>query len=171
MSLDYDTPDDELESVPVADLHRADYVLGLIGRARRVRDEELDVIRAERDRLDLLATAIKERCARVEDWYGPQLSSFHRALLADDPKRRTISLPHGTLRARAQQDEWTFGPEFTEWAEASGRDDLVRVKVEPDRTAAKKRLLVLSDGRAALDGEVVPGVSVQGREPKFEVVT
>ncbi len=161
-----------LEDVPVRDLNRADYVLGKIAAARRVRDEELAHFRSRRDALDLLEHAAKERCQRVLDWYEPQLRSFHTAVLRDDPDRRTITIENGSLRAKRGQPEWDFGDGFIDWCFANGRDDLVRTKSEVRKPEAKKAFVVADDGSVLTsDGEVVPGVKVDPAAIEFSVVT
>lgn len=162
---------DDLEDIPVADLDRANYVLGQIRRARAIRDEEVSLLRRERDRLDILEHSANQRCETVEAWYGPQLESFHAAILRDDPKRKTLDLPNGTMRARQGQPSWSFSDEFVDWAQNAGRSDLLRYKVDVDRTAAKKALVV-DDGKVLLpDGELVPGVEVEPAVLGFSVDT
>lgn len=162
--------DDDLEDIPVADLDRANYVLGQIRRQRAIRDEEIALLRRERDRLDLLEQAAKERCARVEEWYVPQLESFHAAVLREDPKRKTIDLPNGALKARQGQPSWEFTDEFVEWASRAGWP-VLRVRTDVDKAAAKQTFTV-DDGKVlAPDGEVVPGVTVEPAVVNFSVTT
>lgn len=126
------------------------------------------------------AAADAER-ARIDEWLERQLSgcdtsfldmqlqSYHEARLARDPKVKTIKLPNGTLSARTQQ-VWSFDDEtFLGWAQAR-RTDLVRTKVEVDKAAAKKALVVNDEGRVldATVGEFVEGVSV-ATETRFSV--
>ena len=110
-------------------------------------------------------------------WEQDGLEMWHRAVLADDPSRKTISLPCGTLKSRVQQPVWEFDDEiFICWAEDHA-PDLLRVRSQVDKAAAKKALFPANpaDGSEAptltADGEVVPGVTVQVRPPSFTVVT
>lgn len=108
-------------------------------------------------------------------WLEEGLEMWHRAVLADDPSRKSISLPCGTLKSRAQQPEWSFDDEvFLPWAEVHA-PELVKVQVRSsvDRNAAKHAIVVLDDGRHIVSGtgEVVPGVTVTVRPPSFSVVT
>lgn len=114
-------------------------------------------------------------------WEREGLEMWHRAVLADDPARKTISLPCGTLKARAQQPVWEFDDEvFLAWAQEHA-PDLVRVpepKPQVEKAAAKKALVAvdpLGEGCGVhvvtAAGEVVPGVTVTVRPPSFTVST
>lgn len=112
-------------------------------------------------------------------WEQAGLEMWHRAVLADDPSRKSISLPCGTLKSVKQQPEWVFDDEvFIAWAREHA-PSLVRVpepKPAVDRNAAKKALLTVEVGEGAHsilteEGEVVPGVTVTVRPPSFSVVT
>lgn len=113
-------------------------------------------------------------------WEREGLEMWHRAVLADDPARKTISLPCGTLKARAQQPVWEFDDEvFLAWAQEHA-PDLVRVpepKPQVEKAAAKKALIVTTIEPGATvpaltaEGEVVPGVTVTARPPSFTVST
>lgn len=117
-------------------------------------------------------------------WEQDGLEMWHRAVLADDPSRKTISLPCGTLKSRVQQPVWDFDDEtFIAWAlEQDYATPLVRVpepKPAVDKAAAKKALITQIEGAApgeprpavTPEGEVVPGVTVTVRPPSFSVVT
>lgn len=93
--------------------------------------------------------AIAEREARVE--------AYLRFLQAQDPKKKTLELPHGKrqLRAAPPQFEWPAPGSDEEaallaWATA---EDLVRVKTELDKTGIK--------AHHKDTGEIPPGVEVR----------
>lgn len=112
-------------------------------------------------------------------WEQEGLEMWHRAVLAEDPSRKTISLPCGTLKSRVQQPVWEFDDEvFIAWAfDEQNAPELVRVpepKPQVDKAAAKKALLALPEGGGEViteAGEVVPGAEVTFRGPSFTVVT
>lgn len=120
--------------------------------------------------------------ANKERWLVDGLEMWHRAVLADDPSRKTISLPCGTLKARQQQPVWEFDDEaFIAWA-LDNNDALVRIpepKPAVDKAAAKKTLITQIEGAApgeprpavTPEGEIVPGVTVTVRPPSFSVDT
>lgn len=99
------------------------------------------------------------------------LETYHRKLMEENPKVKTVKLPFGTLKLRAQQPEYIRdAATLLAWAKSS-RPDAVKV-VESADWATIKKSVVVQNG-AAVDtttGEVVP-VRVVEREPKFEVET
>ena len=114
-----------------------------------------------------------EKHAETVAFMAQLLGTYHRKLLAEDPTRKSIKLPHGTLKSRQQQAAFTFSPEFIEWAIATA-PDLVRMKYETEANKAKAALVpVLIDGElvAHFDGEPVPGVAIEPAVVKFTVST
>lgn len=104
------------------------------------------------------------------EYFTALLEGFHRRVLADDPKQKTIKLPDAELVARKQPDAWTFDDEaFIPWASFK-QPDLVRVKHEIDKAAAKK-LLTVTDSGSVVDaaGQLVDGASVTQGEVKYSV--
>lgn len=149
------------------DLDRVERLLRT--RARRVRRQQQAqmLYDAEKERLDDWLGREKER--HSTDWIDQQLEAFHRARLADDPRAKTINLPSGQLVARQGQPVWDINPDmFLPWA-SSHAPDLVRTKVEVDRPAVKKALVVEGPNAISPDGEVVPGIVVEPAEVRFSV--
>jgi Bacteriophage Mu Gam like protein len=161
-------PDWDSEPVPPPDEVAADRLLYRWMRERSNRvvtaalyDRQIASLTAARD--DHLA-AIDDRI----DWLTTTLNLWHAARLTEDPHRKTIRLPHGTLSSRRVNDTYDFDPAvFVPWA-VEHCPQAVRLPPAPpptvDRRAAKDTLdIVMVDGRA-LDrrtGEFVPGVTVR----------
>lgn len=107
-----------------------------------------------------------------------QLERWHRERLDADPEAKTVRLPAGELWVRKQPDQWAYTDEaeFLRWAEANGREDLIRRRdPEPDKAAVKK---ALNPAEAEVDdtsvpvwdpetGEAVPGITVAPGEVRF----
>lgn len=176
-----DEPDLAAVPEPPRDAEDANRKLRRIA-ALHARIAEHDALhQAETRRLDEWLDRVETPLRRQIRWLAEGLEMWHRAVLADDPARKTISLPCGTLKSRAQQPAWEFDDEvFIPWAQ-KWAPDLVRVP-EPrpvvDRTQAKKALNVPDDlqpgeSTHAYDaqGDIPPGVTVTARPPSFTVVT
>lgn len=168
-------PDFDAEVAPPADADEADRRLRLLAKVRR---EIAEVERHAADEIDRVNAWAESRYSVLHgraQWLTDGLEMWHRAVLSEDPSRKSISLPCGTLKSRAQQPEWAFDDEvFLPWAEVHA-PELVKVQVRSsvDRNAAKHAIVVLDDGRHIVSGtgEVVPGVTVTVRGPSFSVVT
>lgn len=128
----------------------------------------------ERRRAEAKATALDE-IDRISKWLTDieektqgQLAYFE-ALLRDyfireqqaDPKLKSIKLPHGTLKMRKQQPEYSFDDEqIIAWA----KDNL------PEAIQIKEALLKIPVKEYIKEtGEVIPGVTVSIRPDKFSV--
>lgn len=171
-------PDDYAEAVePPADLAEADRTLRRVARIRRTRDAERETVAGEIARLTGWLEAREEHWGTAEQYHLDRLRRYHEAVLAGNPRSKTIVLPSGSLKARVQQPEWRFGPEFEEWAETMAPEILrhVPARSEIDRAAAKA-YLTRTDAKGepvaygvSPDGEQPPGVEVAARDLKFDV--
>lgn len=174
-AYDGSTPVSErLYQVTSAD--HADWTLRKIEQANEAIREINKLAEIEIDRVRAWQGAESKRHLQTIAFMEQLATTFHRKVIAENPDRKTIKLPHGTLTARAGQPGWSFMPEFIEWAKEQGLiDDLLRVKYEVDANKAKETLITVEnlDGEigATFDGEVVPGVEVTPAVTKFSVKT
>jgi hypothetical protein len=160
---------DLAEPPALGDVEHVERLLrGLAWRQRKIQQAR-DLVEAEKQRL---AEWLEEQEHRYDPSFHLQvLEGYHRARLADDPKAKTISLPSGTLTARAGQPRWEIDAEaFVPWAQTYAAS-LLRTKVEPAVAEIKKALQVDPDRGVAVDGtgEIVPGVHVEPAETRFTV--
>lgn len=151
---------------------RANRAVWKIGRIEADLGEDEALYKAERARLEAWITDRRVRAERAVEFLTTLTAGFHAIVLAEDPKRKTITLPAGDLVARKQPDVWEIdGAEVLAWAEENGRADLVRTRdPEVDRPAVKKALRPAEGSSRALDpdsGELVPGVRVTPGEVRF----
>lgn len=177
---DYELGDftaDEIDDTPPipANIDEADWQLRRLGRLRRRMAENQALHDA---RVALARKWLLEENGRLERhaaFFEQSLAAFHEHLLEGDPKRRTVSLPAGTLKARKHPDrvDVVVPDLFVQWALAE-KPGLVRTKVEPDKTAIKKFLAVGPSagdyGLALVDpatGEAAPGVVLVEGETSF----
>lgn len=177
---DVDEVDHELD-VP-ANIEAADWQVRRLVRLRRRMAENEATAASE---IQVIRTWLAEENARLQRsaaFFEQSLTAFHQQLLDDDPKRKTVSLPAGTLKARKHPDRVDVVDVdlFVRWAQAE-KPELVRTKVEPDKTAIKKLLGVGPEagdpeigsvGHILIDpatGEAAPGVYLVEGETSFAV--
>ncbi len=178
-----DEPDWDAPPEAPQDADRADEQLRRLAKVRAEMAQIGDHARAQIERINEWHARRVEVLAGRERWLAEGLEMWHRAVLAEDPSRKTISLPCGTLKSRVQQPVWEFDDEaFIAWALDQNRHpELVRIpepKPAVDKAAAKKALhlppLTAGESCVPIDedtGEMVPGVTVTVRPPSFTVVT
>ena len=139
--------------------------------AERQRHAILASVQAYLDPIDEWAGEQIDRLAKDAEFFESLLLTFHRNVLAEDPRAKTIKLPHGTLSSRKLPDRWEFDePTFIKWA-SENADELLRTKIEIYRAEAKKALSVATTGEVVWGGEIVPGVTVTTGERDFTVWT
>jgi phage host-nuclease inhibitor protein Gam len=141
-------------------------------RLRRQFDADAEVARAQHEQVDAWLARQQAKLDQSTEYLLRCLQQYHEARLAEDPKAKTIHLPSGSLVARKAPDRWEFDTDqFVTWAQERGLDDLLRVKVEPDKPVVKQKLVTAADGRVIdMDtGEFVPGVEIHPGEVGYSV--
>lgn len=187
LDADPDTIAEVQSMFGVRDLAHADQVLRRLARVRRNLARAEDLYETQVAQLRQYIDAERHRAGQAEERLTWLLESFHRAVLAEDPKAKTVRLPSGELVARKAPDRWDFDDEaFLAWA-ADHHPEFVRTKVEVDKPTVKKALvggvvdrdadnggglIVARPGHViSADGEVVPGVEVTPGEVRFTAKT
>lgn len=153
----------------IADLDRADRTLRRLAHMDAELADVDALYRLRRDELDAWRDAARARDLRVRVFLEARLEQFHRARLAADPRAKTLHLPSGESTSRKGQASWRYTDEtaFVAWAQANGRNDLLRETVTPDRGAVKKAFTAKDGMAVTADGEVVPGLAVEPPERTF----
>lgn len=169
-------PEDDTP-IPVDGLEQANRELLRLARVERdiasaqhMARIQVEQVTAWRDRR---VGELVERADRIRG----RLEGFHSAVLADDPKRSTIDLPAGVLKARRAPATWDVEDEAViEYAMANGDDAVVRVRPpEVDRNAMKAAYTLRDDrgrpqayGIDPRTGERVPGITIVDGEKVFD---
>lgn len=143
---------------PPRDADRADRLLAVRARHVTRAREVTELARARRAAIDEWeATQLAAADARIE-WIDESLTAWHAAVLRDDPKRATISLPNGTLKATkvagGAEWEWIDDGAVTGYLadQAPGlvvTPDPKPPVPRPDKAAVKAAVAVVADVTAA----------------------
>ena len=132
-----------------------------------------------------------EEFGRMEAWYAEMTRRLRakrdavvaaaeaglRAYFDMVPKKSTktqtsYELPGGKLVMKAQEPEYDRQEvELCEWLQKNGAAEYVKIKRSVDWANLKKQLKIGPDGKSMVtpEGEIVPGITVMPREPKFTV--
>lgn len=160
--------EEQIEEVAVLDDASAEYLL------RRIREANEQYERMESWYIHQTEKA-KEIRDRTVAWAERGLRSYLEMIPAAKRTKTQLSyeLPGGKLVLKNQ------GPEYERdeaalvpWLKENGLTDLVKVKESANWAELKKTLRETPDGASMMteDGEIVPGVKVTQREPKFEAI-
>lgn len=174
-----DAPAPELD--PLAEieaLDRADYHLLQVARLRHDLAVHDELFRRAIDRLQDRAIERRVIIERQIEWHLAPVAQLHFRLLEANPKRRTIELPSGTLKARIPEKPQVFIDDqaaVAEWA----RNSAPELVPPPDRvrvTDLRKVVAVVPrpDGTLAVvtrHGEPVPGVHAEVPQPTWNADT
>ena len=167
-----DLPDEqERERFKIEDINAANWALRKISAAQAAIRERETLARAEVERVQQWLDGETQKLKGDIEFFEGLLHEYHQQELKLDEKRKTIKLPHGTLKMRAQQPDYQRDDvKLKEWAEANKRDVLIPQPPKLDWASLKKAIRPV-DGKAIdVDtGEVIPGIAIVDRPPKFSV--
>lgn len=175
-------PPEEDEVVPVMppdNAEQANWQLRKLAQLRRQIAEVEQLAAAEIERTTRWRDRRVNTLDKQAQWYEAALATWHRALLEQDPQRKTISLPGGALKARKQPDQWVVDADiFLPWARENA-PHLVRVKEEPAKSELKRWAItaIHTDHEVEVtavardSGERIPGVTVTRGGVSFTVDT
>ena len=157
--------EEDLQEVACFDDASANYLL------RRIRDAN-----EQYDRLESWYSIQLEKAKQIRDrtisWAERGLRSYLEMIPTAKKTKTQISyeLLEGKLTLKAQAPEYVRDEAaLVPWLKKNGMTDLVKVKESANWADLKKQLKVSPDGTEMVtaDGEIVPGVKVEQREPKF----
>lgn len=129
--------------------------------AQRIR--EVDAIAAEEiERIQ--AWAVKERKRPEQDlnFFSGLLTDYALRVRAEDPKRKSVVTPYGTVQTRSKAIGWEVDEDtFLAWAKTN-RPDLVKTTEKPLLAEAKKALTADENDLLVTtpEGEIVPGITL-----------
>ena len=157
--------EEQLQEVACFDDSSAEYLM----RRRREAIEQYDRMAAWYE-LNL------KKAAEIRDntiaWAERGLRSFLDVAPVKKTKTQiSYELPSGKLVLKVQEPEYIRDDSaLVPWMKQNGMDGMVKVKESANWAELKKQLKEGPDGTMVTeDGEIVPGVKAEHREPKFTV--
>lgn len=159
----------------VHDESSAEWALRVVAKHRRRLAAHEDVAKATIEHTNEWLDGQRKRYLDSTEHLLGLLESYHRQVLDENPKARTLQLPSGTLKARKAPDvvDVTDVDAFVAWAEA-GHDELLRIKTDPDKPKIRSLLGHDETDGVLVDpatGERVPGLAWVVGEVAFKVET
>lgn len=148
---------------------KADWAIRKLAAVRKKQTENEAIYNAEVLRITEWLSTVNTALQRDALYFEAVLRPY--ALTQRSEGRKSITLPHGTLKTTAGQPRIEFNDEskFIEWA-SKNEPTLLRVKTEVDKTALKA--LITEEGVViSTQGEIVPEVKVVPAETSVKFVT
>lgn len=140
---------------------QAIWALRKIAQKKKEQKENQEAARIETSRIMDWLTGENDNLDKECSFFEFLLREYFNTLRQDDPKLKTLKLPHGSLKMRAQQPEFAYDDDLLlPWAK-DNLPEAVVVKESTSKTMIKDYLKET--------GEVIPGVTVTPRPEKFSV--
>ncbi|ABN53666.1 MAG TPA: hypothetical protein DEF39_11450 [Hungateiclostridium thermocellum] len=167
----YNMPEEKRERFKVTDKDSANWCLRKIKALKQEIEENKRIADAEIQRIQSWLKEVTEPLERSIQFFESLLIEYHMNIYAEDPSKKTIKLPYGTLKARAQQPEFCRDDEkLVNWLKQNGMTEFVKVIEKPEWNELKKKVKVIGNSVVYEEtGEVIDGITVQERPPKFTV--
>lgn len=148
---------------------KADWAIRKLAVVRKKQAENKAIYDAEVERITEWLSTVNTALERDALYFEAVLRPY--ALTQRLEGRKTLTLPHGTIKTTAGQPKVEFKNEqaFIEWAQVND-PSLLKVKTDIDKTAVKA--LITEEGVViSTQGEIVPEVEVIPAETSIKFVT
>ena len=157
------------EGFQVTDDQKADWAIRKLASVRRKQAENKKIYDAEIIRITEWLSSVNHALEKDASYFEAILTPY--ALLQRSDGRKTISLPHGTIKTTAGQPKIEIESEdrFIEWALVND-PDLLKIKTDIDKTAIKA-LITDENVVISTQGEIVPEVTVIPAEISVKFAT
>lgn len=161
--------DEGREAFRVDGLETAAWCMRKLARVHAQRAEISRVAQAEIDRVEDWASVQDSRWARDAAYFEGLLGRYALEVRAADPRQKSVSTPHGTVRTREVGGGWTVTEDAVDWAEKE-HPEWVRSVRSLAVVEARKGLTVTESGVVdAVSGQLVPGITVAPKVMKASV--
>lgn len=168
--INFDFLEDELrEGFRIETKDQAIWVLRKVKKYMEEQEENKEAADAEIERISAWLEEENVKLQKQIDYFTGLLEEYHRAILEQDPKKKTIKLPHGELQFRKQQPKFERDDiTLVRWLKEKKLKDFIEVKERPMWSELKKYVEV-RDGYVFYDKDKVEGIMVEEQEDKFSI--
>lgn len=162
---------DEKERFRVTGKDSANWCLRKIRALKSEMDENIKMAREEIERIQEWLEQVNTPLENSVKHFEALLEEYHIQVISEDPDRKTIKLPHGTLKLRARQPEYKRDEKtLLSFLKDNGLNEFIKVIEKPEWGVLKKNVELAGDKVVHRDtGLIVEGVTVEKRPPGFTV--
>ena len=156
------------EDFVVDNLDKAEWVVRKIASYEAATNEAIDLANKRIGQIQLWLSQEKDRNIKQIEYLSELVRPFAESKLKD-AKKRSISLPCGTIGFRKAQPKFERNDEeLLPWAKAS-TPDFIETKESVKWNELKKTIKVAGDKAITEDGEVIPGIVAAEQPDSFYV--
>jgi phage host-nuclease inhibitor protein Gam len=159
------------ERFTVTNEQEANWVLRKIKSLEAKKADNIALAEAEIAKIDAWLEQVNGEIDRSLEYFKGLLTAYAVEQRAKDPKFKSLKLPNGKIGFRKQQPKWNYdNDKVIKALKEIGREDLIRVKEEPDKVNIKK-VMEVKDGKV-IDpetGVIIEGVTVEDREDELKI--
>lgn len=167
------------------------WALRKLANIERNRNEARAAAQAEIERIQTWLADEEKKADQERGFFEFHLEHYHRRVLAENPKTKTIKLPHGELQLRTQQPDyekndnvllfwalknlphlitfphWIRPDPKLDWAELKKALEIKEIPVVDQETGEviDRKFVVINPPT----GEIIPGITVTRRPEKFNI--
>lgn len=173
-AMRYNTEEGSRENFHIADDAQAAWAMRKLLAFKKKIVENENAANAEYQRIDEWLNRVNSRFANDIEYFEAILMQYARVQRQSEG-RKTIDTPYGVVKSRATQSKFKVEDpeEFIRWASINA-PQLVNIKTTPNLTALKEfaspeETQTLGAVAMTIDGEIIPGVTVDPADVKFHV--
>lgn len=166
----------EREAFKIEDKQQAEWALRKIKAYKAQIDENNTLAEAEIQRVTDWKNSENKAAEDSIGYFTALLQEFMLKEKANDPKLKSIKLPHGTLALKKQQpdyqrdnDKLLESLESLGWSSYIKKEEIKEAKWADLKKEIDKSIKVVDGKLFTLDGELIEGVEVKERDDKFGV--
>lgn len=170
MSLyEFEGTEQPQETFTITDEAQLVWAFRKLRKIRMAANEVKETAAAEMERVTRWQETRLESLEREDGYFSNLIETYYREQLARDPKAK-CSTPYGKATKRTTA-VWDYGNEEALTKALMGAaPECVKTEYKLNKAELKKAAAVLEDGRVALDGEILDGVTVE-KELRITVTT
>lgn len=153
--------------------------IDLMNVLREVRELQVEINRinelytAEMERVNAWKDAETQKVTNELKWRTAQIEAYHAAVLAENPKAKSISTPHGTVKSvtRNPAPKKPDADVLLAVLEDLKHDEYIEVEMvkKPDWAAFKKELQVVNGKVVTAEGEVLDDIEIDEGGTTFKI--
>ena len=159
---------EDKETFKVDSLEKANWCMKQIQAKERQKEELKQLVEYEKQKLEIYLAQESKGPEESIEFFKAKMQPYIAEKIAEG-KKKSINLPCGTVGFRSSAPKFTFDDEKLKTFVTGYDKNLIETKTSVKWGELKKQLTFSNNQAVTEDGEVVPGIVVEEKEPIFFV--